>query len=63
MTLTDRLTRDPRHMPDNVVPLNRTERRVKPRWMERMEAQGLPVQDSTSRVLGAYVPLGSDGAA
>jgi hypothetical protein len=30
--------------------MDRTERRAKPRWMERMDAQGLPVQDSTSRI-------------
>ena len=39
-----------RHSPDNVVPLDSHPRRVKPRWMERMDQQGLPVQDSTSRV-------------
>ena len=63
MTLQDRLNPDPRHTPDNIVPFARVERRVKPRWMERMEEQGLPVQDSTSRIFGAYVPSGSDGAA
>jgi hypothetical protein len=61
MTLSERLTPDPRHLPDNVIPLERVERRAKPRWMQRM--QGLPVQDSTSRIFGAHVPTGSDGAA
>jgi hypothetical protein len=42
MTLSERLTPDPRHLPDNVI---------------------LPVQDSTSRIFGAHVPTGSDGAA
>jgi hypothetical protein len=50
MTLSDRINPDPRHLPDNIVPLERVERRTKPRWMERMDAQGLPVQDSTFRV-------------
>lgn len=59
----DRLNPDPRHIPSNVVPFDRTERRTKPRWMQRMEEQGLPVQDSTSRIFGAYTPSGSDGAA
>jgi hypothetical protein len=63
MTLSERLTPDPRHLPDNVIPLERVERRAKPRWMQRMEEQGLPVQDSTSRIFGAHVPTGSDGAA
>ena len=49
MTLSERLQPDPRHLPDNVIRLDRTERRSKPRWMERMDAQGLPVQDSTWR--------------
>jgi hypothetical protein len=62
VTLTQRLNPDPRHTPDNVIPFARVERRAKPRWMQRMEEQGLPVQDSTSRVLGAYVPTGSDAA-
>ena len=47
----DRLNPDPRHTPDNVVPFERVERRAKPRWMQRMEEQGLPVQDSTSRIV------------
>jgi hypothetical protein len=63
MTLAERLNPDPRHLPDNVIPLERVERRAKPRWMRRMEEQGLPVQDSTSRIFGAYVPTGSDAGA
>ena len=63
MTLHQRLNPDPRHIPSNVVPFDRTERRTKPRWMQRMEEQGLPVQDSTSRIFGAFTPSGSDGAA
>jgi hypothetical protein len=43
----DQRTPDPRHLPDNVIRF--PERRSKPRWMERMDAQGLPVQDSTWR--------------
>ena len=50
MTLTERLTKpDPRHLPDNVVPLERVERRSLPRWRERMDAQGLPPKDMTGR--------------
>lgn len=49
MTLTERINRDPRHLPDNVVRVDVTERRTKPRWMERMDEQGLPIQDSTWR--------------
>ena len=63
MTLAQRLNPDPRHTPDNVIPFERVERRVKARWIERKEQMGLPVQDSTSRIFGAYVPTGSDGAA
>jgi hypothetical protein len=47
MTTDQRTTPDPRHVPNNVVRFDRTERRSKPRWMERMDAQGLPVQDRT----------------
>jgi hypothetical protein len=47
----DRLNPDPRHVPDNVIPFDRTERRAKPRWMQRMDEQGLPVQDATSRIV------------
>ena len=50
MTLHQRLNPDPRHTPDNVVPFARVERRAKARWIERKEQQGLPVQDSTSRI-------------
>ena len=51
MTLSERLSKpDPRHLPDNVVPMDTTERRALPRWRERMDEQGLPVQDSTYRV-------------
>jgi hypothetical protein len=50
VTTDERTTPDQRHLPDNVVRFDRTERRAKPRWMERMDAQGLPVQDSTSRI-------------
>ena len=60
MTLDQRLNPDPRHTPDNIVPFDRTERRTKPRWMQRMEEQGLPDKDYT---FGAYVPSGSHGAA
>jgi hypothetical protein len=49
MTADQRTTPDPRHSPDNVIRFDRYERRSKPRWMERMDAQGLPVQDSTWR--------------
>jgi hypothetical protein len=49
VTTDERTTPDPRHFPDNVVRMDRTERRSKPRWMERMDEQGLPVQDSTWR--------------
>ena len=36
MSFTERLAKaDPRHMPDNVVPMQRRpERRATPRWME-----------------------------
>lgn len=38
MTLQDRLNPDPRHSPDNVVPMNRKpQRREKPRWMQWTE--------------------------
>lgn len=48
MTLTDRINRSPQRLPDNVVPMrDRPEKRSKPRWMERMDQQGLPVQDAT----------------
>lgn len=51
MTLQERLQKpDERHLPDNVVPMQRVERRSIPRWRERMDEQGLPVQDSTFRV-------------
>jgi hypothetical protein len=49
VTTDERTTPDPRHVPDNVVRMDRTERRAIPRWRERMDAQGLPVQDSTWR--------------
>ena len=60
MTLHQRLNPDPRHIPDNVVPFDRTERRAKPRWMQRMEEQGLPVQDSTSRIV--FIGSGPEAA-
>jgi hypothetical protein len=49
VTTDERTTPDPRHVPDNVVRMGRTERRAKPRWMERMDAQGLPAVDMTWR--------------
>jgi hypothetical protein len=42
VTTDERTTPDQRHLPDNVVRMDRTERRAKPRWMERMDAEGLP---------------------
>ena len=42
MTLAQRLNPDPRHTPDNVIPFERVERRVKARWIERKEQMGLP---------------------
>ena len=49
MTTDERTTPDQRHLPDNVVRMDRTERRAKPRWMERMDQQGLPAVDMTWR--------------
>jgi hypothetical protein len=49
VTTDERTTPDQRHLPDNVVRMDRSERRAIPRWRERMDAQGLPVQDSTWR--------------
>ena len=60
MTLHQRLHPDPRHTPDNVVPFDRTERRTKARWVERKEEMGLPVQDSTSRIV--FIGRGPDAA-
>jgi hypothetical protein len=49
VTTDERTTPDQRHLPDNVVRMDRTERRAKPRWMERMDTQGLPAVDMTWR--------------
>jgi hypothetical protein len=49
VTTDERTTPDQRHLPDNVVRMDRTERRAKPRWMERMDQQGLPAVDMTWR--------------
>jgi hypothetical protein len=49
MTTDQRTTPDQRHLPDNVVRMDRSERRSKPRWMERMDEQGLTPVDMTWR--------------
>lgn len=41
MTLHDRLNSDPRHIPDNVVPFDRAERRTAQKWWERAKAGAL----------------------
>ena len=49
MTLTERITRldEYRRTRDNVIPFERKAKREKPRWMERMDVQGLPAKDYT----------------
>ena len=50
-------TDDPRPLPDNVVAFKiPEERRRVPRWIDRMQAQGLPVQDGTSRLFVSIPP-------
>ena len=50
-------TQDPRRLPDNVVAFKiPEERRRVPRWIDRMQAQGLPVQDGTSRLFVSIPP-------
>ena len=46
MTLTERIQRieAERRLPNNVIPMARHERRSKPAWRERMDAEGLPVK-------------------
>lgn len=52
MNLAERIKQaDQRRLPDNVVPMDRRpERRAQPRWLERMEQQGLPAKDMTRTV-------------
>ena len=51
MTADQRINTTPERLPNNIVPMHeRPERRAVPRWIERKEAQGLPVQDATWRV-------------
>lgn len=49
MTLTERIISidEARRLRDNVIPFDREQRRAKPRWMERMDEQGLPNKDYT----------------
>ena len=51
MTPNDRTPEDPRRLPDNVIAFQiPAERRAQPRWIQRMQQQGLPTADWTARV-------------
>lgn len=64
MTFHDRLNPDPRHIPDNVIPFDRAERRPAQKWWERAKSGELYGTDAegNARVKEMTGYFGGDAA-